>query len=152
MKKKTAGKAAKRTPSSPVKHKAPAKKRAERNPKKSGFKDVYAALLALLKAYENRLVLKTAKTGYEFLEGPVPTYKNRPMFFAGVRAGKSYVSYHLLPLYMDPEMVKIIPPDLKKRMQGKACFNFTSVDPELFAELARLTAAGYERFKELKYL
>lgn len=37
-------------------------------------------------------------------------------------------------------------------MQGKACFNFTTVAPEIFAELARLTQAGFEKFKSLKYL
>jgi len=150
MKKKTAGTAVKGKHSSAAR-KPPAKKAAPRKAK-SDFDDVYEALLALLRAYEDRLVLKTGATGYEYLESPMPTYKNRPMFFAGVRAGKSYISYHLLPLYMDPKMVKIVPPQLKKRMQGKACFNFTAVDPELFAELAKLTAAGYERFKELKYL
>jgi hypothetical protein len=152
MKKTSAAKPEKRKRSSAMKGKRAPKEAAQRNAKKSGFEDVYAALLALLRSYEGRLVLKTASTGYEFLESLVPTYKNRPMFFAGVRAGKSYVSYHLLPLYMDPKMVKMVPPELKKRMQGKACFNFTAVDPERFAELAQLTAAGYQRFKELKYL
>ena len=36
----------------------------------------------------------------------------------------------------------------KKRMQGKSCFNFTTVDEVLFAELSQLTAAGFKRFKE----
>ena len=31
-------------------------------------------------------------------------------------------------------------PELRRRMQGKACFNFTRVDEALFAELATLTA------------
>ena len=43
-------------------------------------------------------------------------------------------------------------PALKQRMQGKACFNFTSVDEALFTELAALTERGYKRFKELKYI
>jgi hypothetical protein len=30
-------------------------------------------------------------------------------------------------------------PGLRKRMQGKSCFNFTKLDEELFAELAVLT-------------
>jgi hypothetical protein len=43
-------------------------------------------------------------------------------------------------------------PGLKKHMQGKACFNFTSVETEMLAELERLTRAGFEKFKSLKYL
>lgn len=116
MKKKTAKKTAKRKPSSAAGRKPAAKETARRKAKKSEFDDVYSALLDLLRAYEDRLVLKTANTGYQFLESRLPTYKNRPMFFAAVRAGRSYVSYHLLPLYMDPKMVKIVPPGLKKRM------------------------------------
>jgi hypothetical protein len=33
-----------------------------------------------------------------------------------------------------------VPPDLQKRMQGKSCFNFKKVEPELFDILERLTA------------
>ena len=33
-------------------------------------------------------------------------------------------------------------PDLRRRMHGKGCFNFTRVDEPLFAELADLTATG----------
>jgi hypothetical protein len=49
-------------------------------------------------------------------------------------------------------MLKLMSPELKKRMQGKACFNFTAIDRELFAELSKLTQAGYDKFKGLKYL
>jgi hypothetical protein len=37
-------------------------------------------------------------------------------------------------------------------MQGKSCFNFTSVDEKLFNELAELTERGYERFKQEKLI
>ena len=74
------------------------------------------------------------------------------MFFAAVRAGKNYVSYHLMPVYGCRDLLNVVSPELMKRMQGKACFNFTAVDERLFGELARLTKAGYEKFKSLKYL
>jgi hypothetical protein len=38
-------------------------------------------------------------------------------------------------------------PALKKRMQGKACFNFTAVDPALFDELADITRKGYDQWR-----
>ena len=46
------------------------------------------------------------------------------MFFGAVVTGKAYVSYHLMPLYTCPWLVKTVSADLKKRMQGKSCFNF----------------------------
>jgi hypothetical protein len=33
-------------------------------------------------------------------------------------------------------------------MQGKSCFNFSKLDEELFQELAQLTQAGFERYKQ----
>jgi hypothetical protein len=33
-------------------------------------------------------------------------------------------------------------------MQGKSCFNFTKVDEGLVEELAELTRAGIERFRQ----
>ena len=50
------------------------------------------------------------------------------------------------PKYI-PEMLETISPELKKRMQGKSCFNFRTVDEALFDELTALTKRGYERFK-----
>jgi hypothetical protein len=63
-----------------------------------------------------------------------------------VRKGKNYVSFHLMALYVFPEMLKSVSPALLQRMQGKSCFNFTQIDEELFAELERLTAASARGF------
>ena len=52
------------------------------------------------------------------------------------------------PLYMSPELNKKISPALKKRMQGKACFNFkTEPDSGMLEELASLTEAGFQQFR-----
>jgi hypothetical protein len=135
----------------------PGKGRQTRTPnpksaKAANLTPVFSALMALFAPYEKSLVLKTAKSGYSYLESRTPTYKNRPMFFAGVREGKNYVSYHLMPVAGCRELLDAMSPELRKRMQGKACFNFTEVDERLFKELAGLTHAGYEKFKSLKYL
>ncbi len=39
-------------------------------------------------------------------------------------------------------------PDLKKRMQGKSCFNFKTPDPVLFEELAALTRRCAKAFEK----
>jgi len=61
------------------------------------------------------------------------------------------VSFHLLYLYFNPAALKGISPALKKRMQGKACFNFTTVDEDCFAELGRLIADGLKIYKSEKF-
>ena len=79
-----------------------------------------------------------------------PTNK-QPLCFGMVRTGKNYVSFHLMPVYGYPPLLAGISPTLKKRMQGKACFNFTEVDEALFAELADLTARGLAAFKKISF-
>jgi len=74
------------------------------------------------------------------------------MFFGAVVMGKAYVSYHLMALYSCPELVRVISPELKKRMQGKSCFNFKAPDEALFAELGELTRAGLEKYRAKNWL
>ena len=116
------------------------------------FGNVFNVLRELLSPYECDLAVQSDKPGHCWLESRTPTYKNRPMYFAGVRLGKNYVSYHLMSVYACPELLKIMSPELKRRMQGKSCFNFTTIDQDLFAELGKLTRAGYKKFKSMKYL
>jgi hypothetical protein len=140
----------KKTPGKAARKKAPnaTGKKAAGN----DFTAVLNALRGILTPYEGRLAPRERGPGYFYLESLEPTYKGRPMFFAGVKAGKSYISYHLLPLYMNPELNQKIPPELKKRMQGKACFNFMAIAPPVFKQLSALTKLGYKVFKDCGWL
>jgi hypothetical protein len=66
--------------------------------------------------------------------------KKEPAWFAAVQIKKSYVSCHLMPLYASPSLGEQVSADLRKRMQGKSCFNFKKLEPELFDALDQLTA------------
>lgn len=79
------------------------------------------------------------------------TFRNQPLFFAAVKPGKAYVSFHLMPIYMNPKLQATISPELKKRMQGKSCFNFKKPDPELFKQLNELTKKSYEWIKDIDW-
>jgi hypothetical protein len=46
--------------------------------------------------------------------------------------------------------LKTLSPALKKRLQGKSCFNFTAVDPDQLKELATVTKAGIAAFRDVK--
>jgi hypothetical protein len=72
--------------------------------------------------------------------------KKEPAWFGAVQLKKNYVSWHLMPLYALPSLHDGVPLELAKRMQGKSCFNFKKVEPELFEALEQLTtrcAAAY---------
>jgi hypothetical protein len=66
--------------------------------------------------------------------------KKEPAWFGAVQLKKNYVSCHLMPLYASPALRERVSPELHKRMQGKSCFNFKKVEPELFDALERLTS------------
>jgi hypothetical protein len=58
-----------------------------------------------------------------------------------------------MPLYMCAPLTALISPALKKRMQGKTCFNFKSgPEPEILKELASLTNAAVKNWDERKWL
>jgi hypothetical protein len=127
--------------------KKPAHAKAEKD-----FRAVFAGLQKILKPYEEHLSVVRYKPEFYYLETLRPCYKGKPVCFGAARLGKNYVSYYLMPVYMDRELQKRISPELKKRMQGKSCFNFTEIDPVLFRELAALTAAGFTCYRRMKYL
>ncbi|HKV93678.1 MAG TPA: hypothetical protein VJW20_14115 [Candidatus Angelobacter sp.] len=113
---------------------------------------VFAALREMLKRFIGKdLAVQTDKPGNYHLECPSILHRKKPLYFAGVRTGKNYVSFHLICAYFNPAMTRAMSPALKKRKQGKACFNFTQVDPECFAELKRLAEDGLKIFKSEKF-
>jgi hypothetical protein len=68
-------------------------------------------------------------------------------YFAGVKIGKDRVSYFLKPVYSYPDLLLPLSPGLRKRMQGKSCFNFARVDEGLFDELAQLTERSFRAYE-----
>jgi hypothetical protein len=112
------------------------------------FAPVYAELRAImLRAADGMTVAKDDPDDLELRTGWAhPLRPNGPMWFGGVRRGKAYVSYHLMPLYVQAELMAQVPPGLRRKMQGKSCFNFKAADPSLFAELETLTRACAQAF------
>ena len=109
------------------------------------FDGVFERLREILEPYGRRLhVTADGPDGYG-VDMAAPPDRNPTTWFGGIRRGKAYVSFYLMPVYVEPALLAEISPELRKRMQGKSCFNFTKVDERLFAELAALTRAGYER-------
>ena len=119
--------------------------------------NVFAALKAVMAGQSSRLMVQqdgpreytlVTKSPSRF-----PQHKGQPMWFGAVKIGKSYVSYHLMPLYMNARLTNTISPALKKRMQGKSCFNFkTAPDAATLEELKRLTAAAVDHWADQNWL
>lgn len=108
--------------------------------------EVFQSLRRILNEHESELeVVKDTAAEY-YLNSKVKE-KGKPVFFGMVKVSKSKIAFHLMPVYCHPELLDDLSPDLKKRMQGKSCFNFSKVENELFDELRQLTERGFKLFQ-----
>ena len=114
------------------------------------FPHVFEMLKAILKPYAKNLTITADTSGAYSLDGPYSEKYKKALFFGAAQIKKNYVSFYLMPVYMFPELLKGMSPELKKHMQGKSCFNFKKVEPDLFKELTQLTRLSVECAREAK--
>ncbi len=112
------------------------------------FPIVFERLKTILQPYAEKLTLKADTSDTYYINGPYSEKWKKQLFFGSAQIKKNYVSFYLMPVYMYPELLKDISPELKKRMQGKSCFNFKKVEPDLFTELTELTRKSVEKFQK----
>src|SRR5215510_9060121 len=116
-------------------------------PAQNDFPIIFEHLKKIIQPYAPNLTVKADAIDTYYLDGPYSEKWKKELFFASAQVKKNYVSFYLMPVYMYPDLLKSISPELKKHMQGKSCFNFKKVEPDLFNELENLTRRGVERFK-----
>jgi hypothetical protein len=110
------------------------------------FAQVFLELRAILQKYGTALGVSADTSDQYVVKPPDSPELTKMGFFAGLQMRKNYVSLHLAPVYVDPTLLEGASSALKKRMQGKSCFNFAKVDSALFAEMDQLAARSFERF------
>jgi hypothetical protein len=112
------------------------------------FTSIFLLLKKVLKLYEKHLRIIVNKKDNYSLNAGYDENRKTDIYFGAVQIKKNYVSFHLMPVYVNPNLLNDISPELKKRMQGKYCFNFISIDNKLFKELSNLTKKGFEFYKQ----
>lgn len=112
--------------------------------------ETFDKLKALLKRYEANLTLLHDKADNYYLNTQISDTNKKSEFFGAVQIKKSYVAFHLMPVYYYPNLLDNISQDLKDRMQGKSCFNFKEIDDKLYKELSILTKKSFEQYKSIK--
>jgi hypothetical protein len=112
----------------------------------------FHALKALLQPLEPSLVKVHDQADNYYLDTAYIQQNRKPLYFGSVRTGRNYVSFHLMPIYLWPELLDGVSDRLKSRMQGKSCFNFKAPDPDLLSELAELTSQGFARYRSAGYV
>ncbi|MDH5731478.1 MAG: hypothetical protein OEZ58_21035 [Gammaproteobacteria bacterium] len=116
------------------------------------FESVFKNLCHILQPYKAILKIKCDEANKLYLDTQHVMKNKQALFFAGVEINKNYVSYHLMPVYVNPSLLDDISPNLRQRMQGKSCFNFKTVDSDLFEELITLTQAGFKDYQKQGYV
>ena len=116
------------------------------------FDAVFAALKPLLSRHAENLVVVHDEDDHYYLDTAHVMPNGKPLFFGAVRKAKRYVSFHLMPVYVNPALLDGMSPKLRKRMQGKSCFNFSASDDALFAELDALTQRGLADYGRQGYI
>ncbi len=111
----------------------------------SDFEQVFATLRRLMLEAAPKAIVAADRAGDLVLHThELDPKTGKPVWFGAVAIKKSYVAYHLFPLYADPERGRDLSEALGRRRQGKSCFNFKSEEPDLFAELGALTRRAGE--------
>jgi hypothetical protein len=112
------------------------------------FESIFVRLRSILEPHSARLKVTADAPDHYCLDVPFSPKFKKGFPIAWVKVGKSYVSYHFMPVYMFPKLRDSMSEKLRARMQGKSCFNFKAADEMLFKELEQLTTKGLALGKE----
>lgn len=115
------------------------------------FPAVFADLRALMMAAApGMIVTEDTPTQFTMKTSWLEKRTKQPAWFGSIAIKKSYVAYHVMPLYTLPVLNDAVPARLEKHRQGKTCFNFKKVEPVLFDDLRVLTEQAARKDPELK--
>lgn len=115
------------------------------------FPSVFAELRSLmLEAAPGLVITDDTPTTFTLKTPWIEARTKQPAWFGWIAIKKSYVAYHLMPLYSLPTLHDAVSPSLEKRKQGKTCFNFKKADPALFEDLRLLTEKAARMEPKLK--
>jgi hypothetical protein len=71
---------------------------------------------------------------------------------AWVEIRKAYVSYHLMGVDGNAKLLASLSEALRARMQGKACFNFRTLDETPLRELEAVTAESFAGLRRAGFI
>jgi hypothetical protein len=112
----------------------------------SDLPGVYNRLRPILDPYVPRMAVVQDNERGVYLNTHAVMKNGQPLFFASIAINKNYVSFYVFPVYMYPDLLDDIGL-LKKRMQGKSCFNFRKIDDDQVEGMRRLVERGYGRLQ-----
>ncbi|MCR2832455.1 hypothetical protein [Parerythrobacter lacustris] len=115
------------------------------------FDAIFARLRTImLEAAPTMVVTDDSATNLTLKTDWIEARTGQPAWFGWIAIKKSYVAYHVMPLYVLPDLEAAVPEGLAKRRQGKTCFNVKIPDEAVFAHLRELTERAARMEPELR--
>jgi hypothetical protein len=129
--------------------------------KNSDLRLVFDRLREVLAAHASEFALAYDTTDRYGLEAPAGPATVRswggklraskiPIGWVEVR--KAYVSYHLMGVDGNTKLLATLSEPLRARMQGKACFNFKTLDEAPLGELETVTAESFAGLRRAGFI
>ena len=84
------------------------------------FPIVFEHLKNILEPFAPNLTVTGDTLSVYSLDGPYSEKWKKELFFGSAQVKKNYVSFYLMPVYMYPDLLNDISPELRKHMQGKS--------------------------------
>jgi hypothetical protein len=114
--------------------------------------DIYAALKPLLQEYAPPFVAVIDTNADYGLSSPkevvIAGRKRKGIFFASVEIQKRFVGFYFMPVYADPALKTMLPPELLALLTGKSCFHFKQLTPQLVEQVRQALKIGFECYKK----
>ena len=113
---------------------------------------IFQSLKSVLSTYSDALTC-TENTEKSYNLYTNHTMKNKkPLYFGGVKINNNFVSYHLMALYVYPELKNSISKELNALLKGKSCFNIKALEKRNFDELVSITKTCYSKYRADGYI
>ena len=79
------------------------------------YSEVFDALRAIMVPVTKLLDVKHDDPGHFYVDTFYIRKNKQRLWFGGVKINKGYVSYHLMPIYVNPALLADMSPGLRKR-------------------------------------
>ena len=118
--------------------------------------EIFKKLEALASTYAPPLTFQTnqiskcsliSKKPVEYLGRKMPE-----MYFGAVQIHKGFTALYLMHIYVQPDKVEKLSPNLKKLLKGKSCFHIKHLDSELETAIKKAMDEGIACYKKLGFI
>jgi hypothetical protein len=118
--------------------------------------EIFKQLKSVLSKYSPPLVATSDFEGrYELVSKRAVEFMGRKkteIYFGAAIIQGNYVGLYLMHVYVKPERLQNIAPELKKLLKGKSCFHIKTLDNKLIKQVEAAVKDGIDCYKKLQFI